>query len=242
MNLIKDIPDYIVYYLAIETTKILLEKQDNLKSINWTYGESNIDVEYSTLACQCCIEAWNIIKKQYIEYNDVIINCKIPDINIEFILPTNRSRKIIKKKIELKSSKTIKIPGSTIKNLDINQPLIYCLRPSNDNELYKFRCSQYYNAIGETNYDLFQDRTPRPIINFDKMYDQPYIKKEKNDWINHYAICAINRLKKNKIQKSWQDDLVKIIQQETIIEFIKNTTIEEFQDLKLSQELSSIKL
>ena len=56
--------------------------------------------------------------------------------------------------------------------LDINQTLIYCLRPTNKSEPYKLKCSQYHSAmVDNTNIDLFQDRTPRPIINFDNMKD-----------------------------------------------------------------------
>ena len=42
------------------------------------------------------------------------------------------------------------MPGSTIKKLDINQALIYCLRPSPPSEEYIVRCSQYHNAMGES--------------------------------------------------------------------------------------------
>ena len=41
----------IIYELGIETTKKLIESQDKLKSIKWNDGESNLDTEYSKLAC-----------------------------------------------------------------------------------------------------------------------------------------------------------------------------------------------
>ena len=61
------------------------------------------------------------------------------------------------------------IDKETIKKLDINQPLIYCLRPTNETDSYKIKCSQYYSAMGDSDTALFQDRTPRPFISFDKM-------------------------------------------------------------------------
>ena len=63
------------------------------------------------------------MKIKYPEYSEIEIICKIPDINITFIYPNGKETK---HKIELKSSK--KIHCSTIKNLDINQMLIYCFK------------------------------------------------------------------------------------------------------------------
>jgi hypothetical protein len=185
----------IIYELGIETTKKINERQDELNNIRWTDGESNLDTEYSTLACNCCTAAWKVIKTKHPEYVGIEIVCEIPDITITFKYPNRRKTK---HKIELKSSKNIKMPGSTIKNLDINQTLIYCLRPSTDSDTYVVRCSQYHVAMGDSDTDLFQDRTPRPSINFEKMNDvnnvTPFINKNKNDWIEHYAKCALERL------------------------------------------------
>ena len=103
-------------------------------------------------------------EKKYIEYRDITITCEIPDTT--FTYPNGSTTK---HKIELKSSKSKTMPGSTIKKLDINQPLIYCLRPSPLSEEYIVRCSQYHNAMGESDTELFQDRTPRPFISFEKM-------------------------------------------------------------------------
>lgn len=234
-----NVSECVVYELCIETTKILKDKQDALKNIKWTNGEANIDTEYSELACQCCKLAWDTIKKKYPKYSEIYITCEIPDINITFVYPDGRNEK---HKIELKSSKSIKMPGSTIKNLNINQPLIYCLRPSNNSDAYKIRCSQYHSAMGEGNLDLFQDRTPRPFINFEKMSEvddniniAPFKIKDKDCWIMHYAKCAVNRIDgKNSTQKSWQDDMVKMMKKHFIDEYIRNTSIEQFQLDKLN--------
>ena len=207
-----------------------------LKNINWTDGESNLDTEYSKLACICCTQAWNNLKKKYLEYSDINIRCEIPDINITFIYPKGNTSN---DKIELKSSKHKKMPGSTIKKLDINQTLIYCLRPSKESEPYQLRCSQYHSAMGKTNIDLFQDRTPRPFINFNKMnkvfHDNHYLIKDKDCWIEHYANCAIKRIEKTtKCQKSWQDDMIKIIKNQIIKDYIKNTSLTKFKKDKLN--------
>ena len=123
--------------------------------------------------------------------------------------------------------------GSTIRKLDINQTLIYCLRPSINEEPYKLRCSQYYYAMGENETDLFQDRTPRPFINFDKMNDVnniiPFVSRCKSDWINHYAESAVNRIEPTTTCKhSWQDDMVKIMIQKIIDNYVRNTSVDDF--------------
>lgn len=222
-----------VYELSIETAKLLKDSQDKLGNIEWTNGEANIDTRYSELACECCIMAWDIMKLKYPEYSKIGITCRIPDINILFTYPDERK---IKHKIELKSSKSKKMPGSTIKNLDINQPLIYCLRPICNSEPYIVKCSQYHSAMGESNIDLFQDRTPRPVINFEKMIDAlPFESKDKDCWIEHYAKCGLNRIDKTiRCQKSWQDDMIKIMKKKIIEEYIRNTSEEQFKIDKIS--------
>jgi hypothetical protein len=231
INIPSVVNKYIVYELCIETTKILNNMQDKLKNITWNNGEANIDTEYSKLACDCCVISWKHIKTKYPEYNNIDIICKIPDINISFTYAQNV---ISQHKIELKSSKSKKMHGSTIKNLDINQMLIYCLRPSTEFEYYVVRCSQYFNVMCESDVELFQDRTPRPIINFEKMNDvnnvAPFIIKNKNDWVEYYATCALNRIKNTTIcQKSWQDDMVMLMEKKVIDNYIKNTSEQQFQ-------------
>lgn len=230
-----------IYKLGIETTKIINERQDKLESITWNDGESNLDTEYSKLACECCILAWDEMKRKYQEYSEIEIICEIPDINITFIYPSGIKTK---QKIELKSSKSKKMPGSTIKKLDINQTLIYCLRPSIASDSYIVRCSQYHNAMGESDTDLFQDRTPRPFINFEKMNEVdnivPFIAKDKDDWIEHYAKCALKRTEETTIcQKSWQDDMIKILKKKIINDYVSNTSEQQFQIDKISLQLEN---
>lgn len=237
----------IVYKLCIETTKLLINSQQKLRNINWTNGEANIDTEYSTLACECCIEAWNnILKKDYPEYAEIEITCTIPDINIVFTHSDQRRQHF---KIELKSSKRKTMPGSTIKKLDINQPLIYCLRPTTSECVFEFRCSQYHSAMGEGELDLFQDRTPRPIINFEKMNqvhnDSNFELKDKNGWLEHYAQCGLNRISDKNfkfIQTSWQDDMLKIMKKQIIEEYIKDTSCDEFYIQKVALNVEHLTL
>ena len=225
-----DIPESIIYELGVETAKLLNENQNKLAIITWSDGEANIDTEYSKLACEYCKVAWNKLQEKYPEYCNINVTCIIPDINLTFIYSNGKT---VERKIELKSSKSKRMPGSTIKNLDINQPLIYCLRPTSDSETYKVRCSQYHSAMGDSNVDLFQDRTPRPGINFEKMKDineiVPFVKKDKDCWIEHYANCGLNRIKdSNTCQKSWQDDMIKLIKKKILDEYITNTSQEQF--------------
>ncbi len=239
------ITDYTVYKLCIKTTKKINKRQDKLKSIKWKNGESNLDTEYSKLACECCELAWDEMKIKYPKYSEIEIICKIPDINITFIYPNGKETK---HKIELKSSKRKKIHGSTIKDLDINQMLIYCLRPSIASDPYIVRCSQYHNAMSKSDIDLFQDRTPRPLINFEKMNDVdnivPLITKDKYNWKEHYAKCSLKRIEEHTMcQKSWQDDMIKIVKQESIKAFfddyLRNTSEEQFQIDKLSLQVEN---
>lgn len=215
--------------LTQKTAQILDTKKEELQNVKWTDGESNTDSGFSKLACLCCEEAWNAIKGDFPEVNDLSLRFEIPDINITFMRDGNI---IASGKIELKSGKGKGcIPGSTIGNLDINEPVIFCLRNESDNT-FEFRYSQYHSCIGESNTDKFQDRTPRPQVNFQNMTEintsVEYIHKEKGDWVEHYAKCALLRTKAKTPYSSWQDYLVAKI----IKFFIKETSVEEFARLK----------
>lgn len=228
-----------IYELAIETTKLLNERQDDFKNITWTDGEANLEKGFSDLACKCCKIAWEtVIVVRYPMFKGIEINCTNPDISMTFIYSYGKK---IKDKIELKSGKSEIIPGSTISKLNINQPLIWCLRPSTNEEPYKIRCSQYHSVMGESETDLFQDRTPRPSINFKKMNEPdnvvPFVMKDKQDWIPHYANCALYRINNpNLCKHSWQDDHTKYLQKKIIEEFLKNTSLHQLQILKTQQE------
>jgi hypothetical protein len=96
--------------------------------------------------------------------------------------------------------------------------------------------------MGESDTELFQDRTPRPSINFNKMNNnQPFVIKDKGSWIEHYSQCAMNRID-NNINTSWQDHFTKKIQEISIEYFLRNTSIEEFREKKLTQQLNDVNI
>jgi len=239
---VPDINDAVVYSLAITTARLMQDKQEEFGNIKWTDGEANIDTEYSKLACRCCVEAWDIAKSnpdvKSFGYDTINVQCVIPDINILFtyLLDTRE----IKKKIELKQSEHLSIPGSTYDKLDINQPVIWTLRPNKKNKIeeYQVICRQYHQLYNMHDEDLFQDRTPRPHLRSPhKLLHEappPYETKVKVDMVQHYSSCAVNRVQKG-INRSWQDPMVKDIGNKSVEHYLMNTSIEEI--LKKKTEL-----
>ena len=239
--------------LAAATTRLLNEdtQQAEMQRIKWTDGESNLDTGYSQLACQCAETAWRLtVRQKYpAPFDTAVLQARPPDINCTFLIEKNddndRLMPIYKAKIELKSAKTTSMPGSTIGKLNINQPLIFVLRPANTGAVasgaavkYEARYGQYHTAMGESDYDTFQDRTPRPLINFLKLCAAPesatqYSEKTKDAWIRHYAKCALKRIGpilKPKLKKaSWQDDLTRSLLHEAIKDL---TTLAELVSLQ----------
>jgi hypothetical protein len=55
-----------------------------------------------------------------------------------------------------------------------------------------------------------------------------YVEKEKGEWIDHYAECALFRVNEGKT--TWQDTLTHLI----IKKFINETSLEELIRLKSS--------
>ena len=228
INCLKDLNCKLLLEIAAETSNKLSEKQEQLQQCKWTDGESNTDSDFSELACKCAKDAWISIKQHYPLLNMIMISTSIPDIICTFS-KNGKTINILKNKIELKSSKNHLMPGSTIRNLDINQPLIYCRRPKNADDPYEIRYGQYHTAMGESDIDLFQDRTPRPQLNFTKLFPSSqmeiiYSNKKKDAWISHYGKCAVNRLN-HSVNYSWQDSLTKSI----LYEALQN--IETMEDL-----------
>jgi len=222
----------ILLELTRETVKILETKQEELLAIRWTDGEANTDMGFSTLASQCCVEAWSTICQTHGLIN-ISIQASAPDINIVF---TDSSGTSIHRKIELKSAKGNTMPGSTIgQELDINQPLIYCKRPraNQKNPIFEFSYSQYHSAMLYSDTERFQDRNPRPGLDIRKMSKSnqviQYLVKERDAYVSRYAVCALNRLDPNfRAQHSWQDDLT----QNIINEFLRRTSAEELIRMK----------
>ena len=222
----------ILVELSALTTSKLNGNQERLKQCKWTEGEANTDTDFSRLACECVENAWPTIRLTNAKLSTIEMTASPPDINCVFT-QDGIVVKVPKNKIELKSCKGNIMPGSTIGKLDINQPLIYCRRPTNADGVYELRCGQYHTAMGESEYELFQDRTPRPSINFTRLPSTPaalaYSEKKKDDWIPHYGSCAVARISSNTVSHSWQDQLTRSI----IWESIKNiNTLEELDKLR----------
>ena len=116
-----------IYELAQRTTGQLRNSQEELKRCRWRDGESNLDTHYSTLASKCCEDAWDNMKQKYPQHSGTTITCTSPDVSI---IATYFDSTTSNHKIELKSSKNKTIPGSTIGELDENQPVIFYRRPS----------------------------------------------------------------------------------------------------------------
>lgn len=222
------------------TVQQLETQQERLRSCKWTDGESNTESDYSRLSCECALRSWIQVQLEYPELGDVTFQATSPDTTCKFVFTNGQT---VQTKIELKTSLGTLMPGSTIGKLNINQCMIYCLRPKNDTDPFKLRYSQYHNAMGETDTEIFQDRTPRPMINFNKMLESgsilTYIEKQKDAWIERYALCAYNRIHTNiKVVYSWQDGLVKELKRIFIAEFIKSTSVEEFLQRKEAMRTS----
>jgi hypothetical protein len=203
--------------LTKRVTALLNGKQAELHAIKWTDGEANIDTGFSALAGKCYTEAWEAMRQEDPRYTDIRLEVSGPDVKYKFIV----GQTTISEKTELKSGMTKTIPGSTIGKLNINQAMIFCLRPTAPSTTYQCRYSQYHTAMGGSEYETFQDRTPRPLINFDKMHTSSvtvdYVEKEKGAWIPHYAACALNRVKEH--YNSWQESLTQYI----IDEYLKRS-------------------
>jgi hypothetical protein len=218
-QVISKITGQVMLELAHETAKRLLTKQSQLQLVKWSDGESNTDTEFSILACASAEEAWVTVKERHPALTLVTLQATKPDINCTFGL----NGELYKDKIELKSSAATTMPGSTIGKLNINEPIIYCFRPKKPDEPFNIRCGQYFTAMGSSDTDLFQDRTPRPTLSFDKLSapmdhtEIKYVEKSKEAWITHYAKCAVNRLNTH-VNSSWQDEFTKQI----IFEAIKD--------------------
>jgi hypothetical protein len=217
--------------LTQKTAQFLAIRQEALGKVKWTDGEANTESGFSEIACRCCEEAWTSVKGLFPDLAHLSLTAKSPDVSLTL---WNGQEKFAEGKIELKSGKADAIPGSTILSLDINQPVIFCRRDE-ANKTFAIRYHQYHACIGESEYDRFQDRSPRPVVNFLKMMDVDstvtYTEKEKNDWIPHYAACALNRLAPlphHAVRHTWQEDLINAV----IKEFVKRTSVEEFSRRK----------
>jgi len=209
MNIDLEIEEKVLPNLTQETCKLLNAKKTELSKLSWQSGESNTDTDFSNLSKECCEIAFKNINK----INKLKLQIDITDLKLKFIY----KKKIINKKIELKSTRSInsKIPGSMIRSLDPNIWTIMCCRADNNKDKIEVRYGRYFIGMDVSEYEKFQERSPRPFLNFIKF--QKHTEKPKtattsisNSWWKDYAKSAIKRVLNPK-KKSWQDDLVKEI-------------------------------
>lgn len=211
------------HVLTLEVSKrtareVRNKRQTELSKVQWTLGESNPDSEYSQLCCVSCETVFEKMKLDDARLHNISIKCHGPDLHITYY---ENGIEVHSGKIELKTSKALTLVGSTSRSLDVNMPVIYTLRPNRRRPYFEVKASQYHQIIKPTTqFDLFQDRSPRPKICFQQMDESAsYIEKKMDDIIpkKHYAQCAVNRVKQGSGRTSWQDTLVK-----NIIEITKN--------------------
>ena len=230
--------------LAHNIRNRLFTDQDGVSKITWTNGESNLDTEYSALACRFAEEEWRKLRNNKRDFENIEMKASHPDITCCFYLKHDDKEKITflcpPQKIELKSSMNTSLPGSTSKNLDVSIPIIYCLRPSNKKKcsgsnMFQFECGQYIDSMLERGeYDMFQDRSPRPRISlFSLQKASTKVFKETTfpftDYIEHLATCALKRIHSSHrkcVKTSWQDTLVENIVKlllKNVLEKVSNT-------------------
>ena len=204
--------DYIDNKLLPKMTKILCGElnahKEVLKGIEWHIHEANTDRDFSNLSKKLCE---NIFKKHNI-HKGLTIEINTPDLNLIFRL----EGRTVERKIELKSTMSSNgiLPGSMIMSLDPNIWTIICRRdiPNDDIEV---RYGRYYLGMNVSSHEKFQDRSPRPTLNFFQFQDQteqPNMKKTtlSSSFWKTYANSAITRILEPQ-NHSWQDDLVKEI-------------------------------
>ena len=213
INIQKELEDNILPNLTRETCLILNDNHKKLEQLTWSEGENNKDVPFSELAKECCLEAFLKINK----VKNLKLSIDIPDLKLNFEI----NKKTIRKKIELKSTLKGIIPGSARSKFDPNIWTIFCNRGGGKFDL---RYGRYFLGMKLSEHETFQDRSPRPKLNFNfyqKCNELPKTDKLKDDMNNEfwkaYAKSAINRIINPK-NHSWQDDLVK----EIIREVLKN--------------------
>ena len=99
-------------------------------------------------------------------------------------------------------------------SLDPNIWTIICKRDQDSNS-YEIRYGRYYLGMDISSHEKFQDRSPRPSLNFynyQKFNEKPILEKDSisSTFWKSYADSAITRILDPK-NHSWQDDLVKEI-------------------------------
>jgi hypothetical protein len=221
---LEEITDEFVHILALQTAVMLSEPKalPLLKQISWQDSESNTDREFSYIASILCMMSFYVLRRSMRILENINLITKGPDINLIFYKRIDETMFMVSKKIELKSAKGNRCNGSTTGKLDVNQPLLFCKRPSDteDPNAYEIRYGQYYEAMYVSPSELFQDRTPRTPLLFERLKPlaqtiaQPITleHKQNDEWIDRFSIAAVYRIAHKDLHLiSWQDDLTRDI-------------------------------
>ena len=243
--------------LAQNVTYRLNREQYNLRKIIWTNGESNLDTEYSKITCRIAEEEWKKICTEIPFFGNVVMEAKHPDVTCTFRIDSSDDMICLPQKIELKSSMKSSIPGSTSRSLEVDIPIIYCLRPDpkrkvlSDLNSFQFVCGQYIDSMFEsTQYDIFQDRSPRPRISvksLQKVCRQEFTEATFpfDDYILHLAKCSMRRihiLHRKQVKTSWQDNLVENILKLSLHMFSEKISIKITENTEGSDFIEKVKL
>lgn len=207
---------YISAYL-FELENQINENKDFFKNIKFQFDEANSDKDYKQTLKAFIISKCNRIQKTkkvkfdscsydidknsfkisnvYIpgEYKDALKGVvKVDDGNARSVIPDmvlecKIGNKTFYELIELKSTKGSRIPGSSIKQVNPNDWLIFV---KHNQSGFKALTGQYKNSI--SGILQFPDRSPRPEVSFDEL----------QDWINKYRLDydGVLELKKDKLE------------------------------------------
>lgn len=102
--------------------------------------------------------------------------------NPDLLLIISNGSEEYKVAVEVKSTKTDKIPGSSIQQIDINDWVIFLKH--NDTKIIEFVTGKYLNSISGTMQ--FPDRSPRPQVSYKILKDWNKDHRKYNDGVLMY--------------------------------------------------------
>ncbi len=123
-----------------------------------------------------------------------------PDLYLQVANSANQIEYI---SIELKSTKSNNIPGSSIQQVNPSEWVIFVKHT--DNGSVEVSCGFYINTI--TDKLPFPDRSPRPIVGFNTLKKWNEANRKANNNILQYTIDKKAEANKTKILKNWEQVL-----------------------------------
>ncbi|TFD96856.1 hypothetical protein E2605_08565 [Dysgonomonas capnocytophagoides] len=178
--------------LGIEINEVSIRNEDSLKTISLKELKSFI-IQNVYLPEELTEEfKSNIIATKQGVYTN-------PDLYLEI----SNGQDVFYKSVELKSTKTNAIPGSSVQQI---LPFEWVIFVKRTDKKVTVATGHYINSI--TNKLPFPDRSPRPQVAFDTMveWNKKY-RKKLNSTLNIEIDIEINK-EKEKIFEDWQEVLV----------------------------------